>query len=201
MPDGAPNGQAPPSYIYYICIFNHRGCALRLTVYADYSLRVLTYLGLRADRLCTIGEIADAYGISHNHLMKVVHQLGRFGFVETVRGRSGGLRLARAPEAIRGGDVVRRMEGDFEIVDCFAGGTAHGGGNGGSSGGESRPHGGCVIAPSCRLAGVLDEALHAFLAVLDRYTLADLLASPARLMRHFPGLAEASSAPAKSLHD
>lgn len=176
---------------------------MRLTVYTDYSLRVLTYLGLRADRLCTIGEIADAYGISHNHLMKVVHQLGRFGFVETVRGRSGGLRLARAPEAIRVGDVVRRMEDDFEIVACFAGGSSggNGGGNGGSSGGENRPHGGCVIAPSCRLAGVLDEALHAFLAVLDRYTLADLLASPARLMRHFPGLAETAPAPAEARDD
>lgn len=146
---------------------------MHLTAYTDFSLRVLTYLGLRGDRLATIHEIATAYGVSQNHLMKVVHQLGRAGFVETVRGRSGGIRLARAPGAIRVGDVVRRMEDDFQIVACF-------GGNDG---------GGCVIAPDCRLAGALDEALHAFLGVLDRYTLADLLAAPDRLGRHFPGLA------------
>lgn len=149
---------------------------MRLTAYTDFSLRVLTYLGLRGDRLATIHEIATAYGVSQNHLMKVVHQLGRAGFVETVRGRGGGIRLARAPGAIRVGDVIRRMEDDFQIVACFAGN------DGGSRGG------GCVIAPDCRLAGALDEALHAFLGVLDRYTLADLLATPDRLGRHFPDL-------------
>ncbi len=162
---------------------------MRLTAYTDLSLRVLTYLGLRGDRLSTIHEIALAYGASQNHLMKIVQQLGRDGFVETVRGRGGGIRLARAPGAIRVGDVVRRMEDDFQIVACF-------GGNDGSGRG-----GGCVIAPDCRLAGVLDEALHAFLAVLDRYTLADLLAAPERLGRHFPDLAQAAgrgAAPARA---
>ncbi len=150
---------------------------MRLTTYTDFSLRVLTYLGLRADRLATIHEIATAYGVSQNHLMKVVNQLGHAGFVETVRGRNGGLRLARAPAAIRVGDVVRRMEDDFQLVACFGGND------------ESGRGGGCVIAPDCRLAGAFDEALHAFLAVLDRYTLADLLAAPDRLGRHFPALA------------
>jgi Rrf2 family nitric oxide-sensitive transcriptional repressor len=151
---------------------------MRLTAYTDFSLRVLTYLGLRRDRLATVHEIAAAYGVSRNHLMKVVHELGRAGFVETVRGRSGGIRLARAPGAIRIGDVVRRMEDDFQVVACFAGNDG----------------GGCVIAPDCRLAGALDEALHAFLGVLDGYTLADLLAAPDRLARHFPNLPPAETA-------
>ena len=146
---------------------------MRLTHYTDFSLRVLTYLGLRPERLCTISEIAEAYGISRNHLMKVVHELGRAGFIDTVRGRNGGLRLARMPSAIRIGDVVRRMEDDFDIVACFGAGT-----------------GGCVIAPDCRLAGMLGEALQAFLGVLDGYTLADLIVAPDRLLRHFPDMAD-----------
>ncbi len=156
---------------------------MRLTYYTDYALRVLTYLALDTGRVATIGEIAEAYGISRNHLTKVAHELGRAGFVETLRGRGGGLRLARAPDAIRIGDVVRRMEDDFDIVACF--------GAGGKAGG-----GGCVIAPDCRLAGMLGEALQAFLAVLDRYTLADLVAAPAALARHFPGLEPGAPAPA-----
>lgn len=151
---------------------------MKLTHYTDFSLRVLTYLGLRADRLCTIGEIADAYAISRNHLMKVVHELGRAGFIDTVRGRNGGMRLARAPEAIRIGDVVRRMEDDFDIVACFGGNAS-----------------GCVIATDCRLAGMLSESLQAFLGVLDRYTLADLIATPANLLRHFPAEIVAGTAP------
>lgn len=153
---------------------------MRLTQYTDYSLRVLMYLGMRAGGLCTVAEIADAYGISRNHLTKVVHELGRAGYVETVRGRGGGLRLARAPGAIRIGDVVRRMEEDFDIVACFGAGRSEG-------------KSGCVIAPDCRLAGMFDESLHAFLAVLDRYTLADLLAAPDTLLRHFPAISGAGA--------
>ena len=138
---------------------------MRLTVFTDYTLRALIYLGLRPGRLVTIGEIADAYQISGNHLMKVVHQLGLAGDVVTVRGQHGGMRLARPAEAINLGAVVRRTEADLELVPCFGADA------------------GCAIQPDCVLAGVLDEALRAFLAVLDRYTLADLLAPRAALAR------------------
>jgi Rrf2 family nitric oxide-sensitive transcriptional repressor len=130
---------------------------VRLTVYTDYGLRLLMYVALRKDELVTIQEVADAYGISKNHLMKVAYDLGRHGFIETVRGRGGGLKLARAPERIGLGDVVRRMEDDFTLVECFAPGSSE-----------------CRIAGPCRLKGVLQDALKAYLAVLDKYTLADL---------------------------
>lgn len=131
---------------------------MRLTTYTDYGLRMLMYVGLKRGELATIQEIADAYGISKNHLMKVAYDLGRHGFLETVRGRGGGLKLARAPERISLGDVVRKMEEDFALVECFAPGAD-----------------GCRIGRSCRLKGVLGEALRAYMAVLDKYTLADLV--------------------------
>lgn len=136
---------------------------MRLTTYTDYTLRTLMYLGLRPGRLATIAMIARSYGISENHLMKVVHQLGLAGYVETVRGKNGGLRLAKLPEDINVGEVVGRMEPDMDLVACF---------------GES---GICAIQPSCVLKGALAEALDAFTAVLDRYTLADLIAPRAKL--------------------
>jgi Rrf2 family transcriptional regulator, nitric oxide-sensitive transcriptional repressor len=132
---------------------------MRLTRYTDYSLRVLTYLGLRpAEKLSTIKEIAAQYGISENHLMKVVHQLGQMGYIRTVRGRQGGMSLAMAPEEIGLGDLVRRCEDDMCLVECFNSETNT-----------------CRIAGACALPSILDEALDAFLAVLDRHTLADLL--------------------------
>lgn len=131
---------------------------MRLTTYTDYGLRLMMYVGLKGGELATIQEIADAYGISKNHLMKVAYDLGRHGFLETVRGRGGGLKLARPPERIKLGDVVRRMEDDFVLVECFEPGSDH-----------------CRITQACRLKGVLGEALKAWLAVLDKYTLADLL--------------------------
>jgi Rrf2 family nitric oxide-sensitive transcriptional repressor len=135
---------------------------MRLTQYTDYSLRVLMYLGLKGDKLATINEIADRYGISENHLMKVVHQLGREGFVHTVRGRNGGMRLAVAPKDINIGDVVRKCEDDLRIVECFDAKTST-----------------CPISNVCGLAGLLDDALEAFLTTLDKKTLADILkASP-----------------------
>jgi Rrf2 family nitric oxide-sensitive transcriptional repressor len=134
---------------------------MRLTRYTDYALRVLTYLGARPDRVCSIAEIARGYGISQNHLMKVAHDLGKAGYVEGVRGRTGGIRLARPPETINVGAVVRRMEEGFELVDCDS----------------------CSIAPACELTRILDEALAAFMAVLDRYTLADLLKRQTKLLR------------------
>ena len=132
---------------------------MRLTRYSDYSLRVLIYLALDPGRLATIDEIARRYGISKAHLMKVVHQLGLRGYVETVRGRGGGLRLARSPESIGVGEVVRWTEEDLALVDCFEPRRGH-----------------CAIEAACGLRGVLHEALAAFVAVLDRFTLADLVA-------------------------
>ncbi|WP_332812295.1 Rrf2 family transcriptional regulator [Sphingomonas sp.] len=126
---------------------------MRLTRYTDYAMRVLLYVGARPDRLCSIAEISRAYGISQNHLMKVVHDLGKAGYIASARGRFGGIRLGRPPEEIRVGDVVRHTEEGFDLADC----------------------GGCIIAPACGLTGALREALAAFMAVLDSYTLADLL--------------------------
>jgi Rrf2 family nitric oxide-sensitive transcriptional repressor len=139
---------------------------MRLTLHTDYSLRVLIYLGLRGERLSTINEIAEGYGISKNHLMKVVQALGQLGYVETIRGRGGGLRLGVDPEKLRLGEVVRRLEGDMELVQCF---------------GSAEPR--CRIERCCGLRGALDEALLAFLRTLDRYTLADVLGPRLRLAR------------------
>ncbi|MER2030511.1 MAG: Rrf2 family transcriptional regulator [Solibacillus sp.] len=134
---------------------------MRLTVYTDYSLRTLMYLGVRGrENLVTIQEIADAYQISKNHLMKVTHDLGKHGYIETIRGRGGGIRLAVEPEQINIGEVVRKTEDDFHLVECF------------------NPEGNlCKISPECRLKFALQEALKAYLAVLDTYTLADVLVS------------------------
>ena len=144
---------------------------MRLTTFTDYTLRVLIYLGAHREeaRLATIGDIAAAYGgISQNHLMKVVHHLAKQGFVETTRGKGGGMRLARAPEEIDIGAVVRGAEEDLAVVECFEAGN-----------------GNCTIEPSCALRAVLARAMHAFFAVLDGQTLADLLRPQAQLVRIF----------------
>lgn len=131
---------------------------MRLTTFSDYTLRVLMYLALHPDELATIPAIAAAYGISENHLMKVVHQLVRNGTVESVRGKGGGIRLARPAAEIRLGTVVRASEGPAPIVECLdpAGGA-------------------CCITRACRLSGILVQAFDALYAVLDEYTLADLV--------------------------
>lgn len=126
---------------------------MRLTRYTDYAMRVLLYLAARPDRLCSIAEIAAAYGISQNHLMKVVSDLVSAGYLVSVRGRSGGVRLARAPIEINVGAVVRHTEEGFDLVDC----------------------GSCIIAPACGLTGALAQALGAFMKVLDGYTLENLM--------------------------
>ncbi|MGE5650265.1 Rrf2 family transcriptional regulator [Noviherbaspirillum sp. UKPF54] len=131
---------------------------MRLTDYTDYSLRTLMYLGMNRDRLVTIQDIADTYNISKSHLMKVVHQLGLAGLVETIRGRSGGLRLKKEPQDINIGEVVRGTEPDFTMVECF-----------------DRSHNNCILAHSCELQGVLRQATAAYLQVLHGVTLADLL--------------------------
>lgn len=138
---------------------------MRLTTYTDYTLRTLIYLALEPDRLSRIADIARAYDISENHLMKVVHHLGLAGYVETLRGKRGGLRLAMPPAAINLGEVVRRMEPDLDLVPCFS------------------PDGTCRIRSVCGLKGVLGEALGAFLEVLDRRTLADLVEPRRELAR------------------
>jgi Rrf2 family nitric oxide-sensitive transcriptional repressor len=130
---------------------------MRLTVYTDFSLRVLMYLAVRPERRPTISEIASTYGISKNHIMKVVHQLGVAGYIETVRGKNGGMRLARLPQDIVLGEVVRRTEPDMALVPCFDPVNAP-----------------CVIGPACKLRHALQQARDAFLAVLDDYTVADL---------------------------
>lgn len=134
---------------------------MHLSSYTDYALRLLMYVAVRSDGLPTISEVAQAYGISKNHLMKVTHQLGIGGYLETVRGRNGGLRLGRPADQIRIGDVIRYTEQDMAIVECM-----------GALDGDAA---GCRLSPGCTLRSALDEALQAFLAVLDDYTLADIV--------------------------
>jgi Rrf2 family nitric oxide-sensitive transcriptional repressor len=136
---------------------------MRLTTYTDYTLRVLIQLALSPRDLTTIAEIADSYGISENHLTKVVHRLGIAGYIETVRGRNGGIRLLKKPDDINIGEVVRRMEPDFDLVPCF---------NTSDS---------CVIETACVLRGALGKARDAFLAALASYTVADLIAPKRKL--------------------
>ena len=137
---------------------------MRLTSFTDYALRVLIFLASRPEEKATIAGVATAFGISENHLVKVVHFLGREGLVATVRGKGGGLYLGRPAETIRIGEVVRACEGQAVAAECFSPGAP-----------------GCAIVRVCRLQGVLREAVMAFEAVLDRYTLADVAANRAEL--------------------
>lgn len=130
---------------------------MRLTTFSDYALRVLMYAAAAGERLITIEETAKIYNVSRAHLMKVVNILTRTGYLKAVRGRSGGFTLAKAPEAINLGAVVRATEPDFALVECFATGSR------------------CVITKRCQLPEVLNEALNAFVSTLDRYTLADIV--------------------------
>jgi Rrf2 family nitric oxide-sensitive transcriptional repressor len=139
---------------------------MKLTTFTDYSLRVLIYLGAEPSRRATIAEIAAAFDVSENHLTKVVHLLGRQGWIETVRGKGGGMQLARKSQDICIGKVVRDTEGADMPAECFA-----------VDGGD------CVISRSCRLKGVLAEAVGAFYSVLDQYTLADLVRNRGALGR------------------
>lgn len=139
---------------------------MRLTSYTDYAFRVLIFLALRREAGSTIQEIAEHYAISRNHLMKVVQQLGQLGYVETTRGRGGGLRLAVEPADLRLGDLVRHTEEDMTLVECF-----------------DRESNQCVISGVCRLQSVLSDALKAWLTVMDGYTLADLVTNPVALRK------------------
>ncbi|WP_282034936.1 Rrf2 family transcriptional regulator [Metabacillus indicus] len=138
---------------------------MRLTNYTDYSLRVLIYLASKEKgELSNIKEIAEAYHISKNHLMKVTYELGKMKVIETVRGRGGGIRLALSPEEINIGAIVRQTEDDFNLVECF-----------------DSERNMCAISPACKLKGVLHKALKAYLEVLDGYTLADLVQNKSML--------------------
>jgi Rrf2 family nitric oxide-sensitive transcriptional repressor len=130
---------------------------MRLTRFTDYSLRVLIYLGLQDEQLVTIRKISDAYGISRNHLMKVVSLLTRMGYLTAQRGPGGGIRLARQPGEINLADVVRDTEEDLAMVECF----------------DKEGH--CVITPVCKLQHVIGEALNAYISTLQTYTLEDLI--------------------------
>jgi len=137
---------------------------MRLTTFTDYTIRVLIYTGLRPGQLATIGELADVYHISRNHLMKVVHHLGQAGYIETLRGKGGGFLLARPPEEINIGILVRGTEQRTSLVECFTDDKCD-----------------CRISPVCRMKGVLNEAMDAFYAVLDQYSLADLISNKQQL--------------------
>ena len=132
---------------------------MRLTLQTDYTLRVLMFLGVNRDKLSTIQEISDCYGISKNHLMKVVHQLSKLDYIDTVRGKNGGIRLKLDPQAINLGILIRKTEPDLDIVECFSSGAK------------------CKLKSCCSLSGIMSEALTAFIATLEKYTLSDLLVS------------------------
>lgn len=139
---------------------------MRLTDYTDYSLRTLIYVAVHPGELVTIQRIAVAFGIPKNHLIKIVQKLGQEGFLHTVRGRAGGIELGRPAAQINVGDVIRTMESDFNLVECFQGEDNH-----------------CVITRVCGLRGVLAAALRAYFEVLDAYSLQDLVEQPAALNR------------------
>ncbi|MES1981761.1 MAG: Rrf2 family transcriptional regulator [Pseudomonadota bacterium] len=137
-------------------------------MYTDYSLRVLLYLAARPEHAVTIGELADFYKISRNHLVKVVHNLGIQGFIVTTRGKKGGIRMARAADQILIGDVVRKMEADLDLLECFNPNTDR-----------------CVISRSCTLKAVMFSAQADFLNRLDRHTLADVALRPTPISTEF----------------
>lgn len=140
---------------------------MRLTTFSDYCLRILIFVGVRGERLSTIDEICTAYGISRGHVMKAVHRLGQLGYLETIRGKNGGMRLAKEAGEIGIGNLVRQTEEDMALVECF----------------QAPSNGRCCIAGTCVLQAALASALLAFLQALDGYTLADLLVPHQRLSR------------------
>ncbi|WP_442601549.1 Rrf2 family transcriptional regulator [Paenibacillus sp. KN14-4R] len=138
---------------------------MRLTYYTDYSLRVLMYLAvLEEGQKTSIRDIAKSYGISENHLIKCVHELGKLGLIATSRGRGGGIKLAVDAKSIRIGDIVRKTEKDFDLVECF----------------DPKVNT-CRLSPSCKLKHVLASALQVYLKKLNEYTLADMVEDPAMI--------------------
>jgi Rrf2 family nitric oxide-sensitive transcriptional repressor len=139
---------------------------MELSRFSDYSLRVLIYAAAREGEKITLSELAQAYRISHHHLVKIVHFLGKLGFLHNRRGRSGGILLGRKAADIRVGDVIRKTETHFNLVECFDPASDT-----------------CRISPTCRLKGVFQEATQAFLDVLDHYTIEDLVQSRSSILR------------------
>ena len=135
---------------------------MQLTLHTDYALRVLVYLSINQHKLVTINELANFFDISKNHLVKIVHKLGVKGFVQTVRGKGGGVRLAYPPQAINIGTVVREIEGNFQIAECF----------------NRKKQGTCRIQPLCGLGGLFTSAVEQFMAVLDDTLLSDIVLQP-----------------------
>ena len=140
---------------------------MQFTHFTDYSLRTLIYLGAQQSMLATISVVAEQYGISKSHLTKIVHQLANRGYIQTTRGKGGGMRLARLPQLINIGDVVRDMEENINLVECF-----------------NAKNQNCPLLPTCILKSVLLEARKNFFDTLDRYTLADLLTNQSSLINH-----------------
>ena len=130
---------------------------MQLTQFTDYSLRALIYITLRKES-CTIKDITEAYGISNNHMVKIIHNLAKLGLIKTIRGKNGGIVMASQPETINLAQIITQLEPHFDLVPCF-----------------NRAKANCCIAPVCKLKSVLHEAQAAFMAVLERYTLADVL--------------------------
>ncbi len=167
---------------------------MKLTNYSDYALRSLIYLAVKPEPqvLANISDIAESYQISKSHLTKIIHQLGQLGYIETIRGKNGGIRLASAPEDINLGVLIKQIEPDFALVECFAA-TVPTLDNVEQSGlpiklidptasnSSLRTKQGCVISPVCRLKGVFFEALSAFVNVLEGYTLADIITNKVEL--------------------
>ncbi len=151
---------------------------MRLTAYTDYALRVLMQVAMKEGELVRVSEIADAYGISHNHLTKVVHNLGSLGFLSTVQGRNGGMRLARPSDQITVGQVVREFEPDFRLVECFDPGASD-----------------CRVQRACVLKNAFGDALELFLGRLDRVTVADLVKPRGKLqvLLNFPTVRSAGT--------
>lgn len=136
---------------------------MRMMLHTDYALRILIMLGVSEGRPVTVQQVADSYELSRNHLLKVALNLRNMGLITATRGRSGGIALARLPEDINIGAVVRATENDLAPVECMkTGGT-------------------CLLSPSCRLKGVVREALEAYFGVFDKYSLADLIQNKDRL--------------------
>ncbi|PWY56512.1 BadM/Rrf2 family transcriptional regulator [Legionella qingyii] len=130
---------------------------MQLTQFTDYSLRALIYIALRKES-CTIKDITEAYDISNNHMIKIIHNLSKLGLIKTIRGKNGGILMAAQPESINLGQLITQLEPHFDLVPCF-----------------NREKANCCIAPVCKLKGVLYEAQAAFMDILGRYTLADVL--------------------------
>lgn len=141
-----------------ICNFFYEDFIMQLTQFTDYSLRVLIYIALLDGERCTISDIADSYNISQNHLMKVVHRLSQLDILKTIRGKKGGLQLNVDPELINLGELVKKIEPNFFIVECF-----------------DKVNGKCTISAVCRLKHILYEAKNSFFQILEQYTLNDVI--------------------------